>query len=60
MTDGGPSNATLFYVLYLYKQAFESFKMGYACCLAWILFLIVLALTVVVFATSSPLGLLQR
>lgn len=52
MTEGGPSNATLFYVLYLYKQAFQSYKMGYACALAWVLFLIILALTVLVFSTS--------
>ena len=46
MTEGGPSNATLFYVLYLYKQAFQSYKMGYACALAWLLFLVILALMV--------------
>lgn len=52
MTEGGPSNATLFYVLYLYKQAFQSYKMGYACVLAWVLFLIILALTMLLFSTS--------
>ena len=49
MTGGGPSNATLFYVLYLYRNAFKWLKMGYAAALAWVLFFIVLAVTVLVF-----------
>jgi len=49
MTDGGPKNSTLFYVLYLYRNAFEYMKMGYAAALAWVLFLIVLALSLLVF-----------
>jgi multiple sugar transport system permease protein len=52
-TQGGPLNSTLFYVLYLYRYAFEEFKLGYASAMAWILFLLVLALTVVVFRSSS-------
>lgn len=47
MTGGGPQNATLFYVLHLFKQGFGLFRMGYAAALAWILFLIILVLTVV-------------
>lgn len=47
-TNGGPLNATLFYVLYLYRQAFQMFRMGYASALAWALFVIVLALTLLV------------
>jgi multiple sugar transport system permease protein len=47
-TNGGPLDSTLFYVLYLYKQAFEFRAMGYASALAWVLFLIILALTLVV------------
>jgi ABC-type sugar transport system permease subunit len=39
MTGGGPQNATLFYVLYLFKQGFGLFRMGYAAAMAWILFL---------------------
>jgi multiple sugar transport system permease protein len=53
MTQGGPSNATLFYVLYLYQNAFSFMKMGYASALAWILFLIILALTLVTFWSSN-------
>jgi multiple sugar transport system permease protein len=49
MTRGGPDNATLFYVLYLFQNAFQYFKMGYAAALAWVLFFIVLALSLLVF-----------
>lgn len=51
-TNGGPLDATLFFVLYLYKQAFELLNMGYASALAWVLFVIVLALTLLVFRTQ--------
>ena len=47
-TDGGPLDATLFFVLYLYRQAFRQFNMGYASALAWVLFLITLSLTLAV------------
>jgi len=45
MTEGGPRHATLFYGLYLYQNAFDYFKMGYASALGWVAFVIVLALT---------------
>ena len=45
-SEGGPNNATLFLVLYLYKKAFQEFKMGYASALAWILFFIILSFTI--------------
>jgi multiple sugar transport system permease protein len=51
-TDGGPLDATLFFVLYLYKQAFEFRHMGYAAALAWVLFALVLALTLVIFRSQ--------
>jgi len=38
-TDGGPLDATLFFVLYIYRKAFQHFAMGYASSLAWVLFL---------------------
>ena len=53
MTNGGPNHATHFYVLYTYRNAFEFFKMGYASALAWVLFLIILLLTLVVVRSSS-------
>jgi multiple sugar transport system permease protein len=46
MTRGGPLNATLFYALYLYLNAFNFLKMGYAAALAWILLLIIIAVTI--------------
>ncbi len=53
MTQGGPINSTLFYSLYLYDNAFSYFKMGYASAMAWILLLLVLVVTLVVFRTSA-------
>ncbi len=44
-TQGGPANATLIYILYLFFKAFQDFDMGYASSLAWVLFLIVVVLT---------------
>jgi multiple sugar transport system permease protein len=46
-TAGGPARSTYFYALHLYTMAFQSFDMGYGSALAWILFLIVLVVTVV-------------
>jgi multiple sugar transport system permease protein len=48
-TNGGPINSSLFYVLYIYRKGFQSFAMGYASGLAWILFLIILAITAIQF-----------
>jgi multiple sugar transport system permease protein len=53
MTAGGPVESTLFYNLYLYNNAFRYQRMGYASALAWMLFLIVLVLTLVVFRSSA-------
>jgi multiple sugar transport system permease protein len=52
MTGGGPGTATHFYVYYLYKKAFDLGAMGNASAMAWILLLIVLALTLVVMRGS--------
>jgi len=46
-SEGGPNNSTLFVVLYLYKKAFQEFKMGYASALAWVLFCLILIVTLV-------------
>jgi multiple sugar transport system permease protein len=45
MTKGGPADSTNFYAYQLFRSAFQYFRMGYASALAWILFLIVLLLT---------------
>ena len=49
ITNGGPQNATLFYVLYLWRNAFLYLKMGYAAALAWVLSFIIMGLTVFIF-----------
>ena len=49
ITNGGPQNASLFYVLYTYRTAFQYLDMGYASVLAWVLFVIILILTLFVF-----------
>jgi multiple sugar transport system permease protein len=51
--DGGPENAGLFAVMYLFDQAFSYFRMGYAAAIAWILFLIILTLTLFQFKLSQ-------
>lgn len=53
MTRGGPEDATLYYAYYLFNNAFLYFKMGYASAMAWILFIITLVCTLIVFRTSS-------
>jgi len=55
ITQGGPANATLFYVLYLYRNAFEYFKMGYAAALGMVLFVIIMTLTAISFRMSNRL-----
>jgi multiple sugar transport system permease protein len=45
MTGGGPGRATLFYALALYNYAFGDLQMGYASAMAWVLFLVILGLT---------------
>jgi len=50
---GGPNRASLFYNLYLYQNAFKYNEMGYASTMAWVLFVIVVSLTLLVFRSSS-------
>lgn len=53
MTEGGPNYSTLFYLLYLFRAAFENFRMGYASAMAWVLFVIVLTFTALQFILSD-------
>jgi multiple sugar transport system permease protein len=53
MTKGGPADSTLFMVLYIYRNAFEYSKYGYAAVLSWVLFLIIIVLTFVQFRLSG-------
>lgn len=50
---GGPENSLLFYSIYLYQQAFSFLNMGYAAAMAWILFLVVMTFTLLIFRTSA-------
>ena len=52
MTEGGPSDATLFVVLNIYRNAFQYGRMGYASTLAWELFLIIVGFTIMQFVIS--------
>jgi multiple sugar transport system permease protein len=52
MTGGGPAKATLVYGLHLYRQAFQSLQMGYGSAMAWLLFLVILVLTGLIFRSS--------
>lgn len=49
---GGPVDSTLFYTLYLYQQGFTNFNMGYASAMAWLLLLIIGAMTAINFFAS--------
>ncbi len=53
MTQGGPANASLFYVLHLYRNAFKYQKMGYASAMAWLLFIIIALLTFINFKLAN-------
>ena len=54
MTEGGPVKATYFYNYNLYEKAFDWLEMGYASAMAWVLFAIIIVLTLLIFR-SSPL-----
>ena len=53
MTGGGPNHASLYYALYLFKNAFQYFKFGKASAMAWVLFSILLVLTLIQFKASK-------
>lgn len=53
MTQGGPNNASLFYAFYLYREAFQHQQMGSACAMAWVLFVIILCFSMVIFKSSG-------
>ena len=55
ITKGGPAKSTYFYVLYLYEEAFKYHNMGYASALAWVLFLLIFVLTLIVLRVSKQM-----
>lgn len=50
---GGPANSTMMYPMYLFQNAFQFFKMGYACSMAWLMFVVIVIATTIVFKTSA-------
>jgi multiple sugar transport system permease protein len=53
MTQGGPNKATYFYMINLYERAFQFIQMGYASALAWVLFIIIMVITLLVVRSSA-------
>ncbi|MCX6079732.1 MAG: sugar ABC transporter permease [Chloroflexi bacterium] len=53
LTGGGPSNSTEFYALYLYRNAFAYLRMGKASAMAWLLFLVIILFTFMLFKSSA-------
>lgn len=53
MTNGGPSQATLFLVLYIYRNAWLYNQMGYAAAISWALFAVILILVIIIFRATS-------
>ena len=52
LTNGGPADSTLFWVLLIFRRAFEDFQMGYASALSWVLFIVVTLVTGFIFRTA--------
>jgi multiple sugar transport system permease protein len=53
LTNGGPMASTEFYAMHLYRNAFSLFRMGKACALAWLMFVVVAVFTMLLFRTSG-------
>ena len=53
ITNGGPSQSSLFFVLYIYRNAWQYNQMGYAAALSWVLFAAILILTIIIFRLTS-------
>lgn len=53
ITQGGPLKSTYLLPLYIYDEAFKKFHMGYASAIAWVLFLIIMVLTLIAFWSSK-------
>lgn len=53
VTNGGPVDSTLLYVLYIYKEGFSRYNFGYASALSWVLMAIIMFFTVIVFKTQN-------
>lgn len=53
ITKGGPNDATNFYALYVYNNAFDYYKMGYASAMSWVMLVVMSIITIIIFKTSK-------
>lgn len=53
ITNGGPVKATYLLGIKLYKEAFQNYKMGYASTISWVIFAVIMAVTLLLFKSSS-------
>lgn len=53
LTKGGPLGSTYFFAMYIYDNAFKYFDMGYAAAMSWIMFALVLAMSLLVLKSSA-------
>jgi multiple sugar transport system permease protein len=53
LTTGGPNQATEFFTIYLYRNAFMYLRMGFASAMAWMLFIVIVTFTVIMLKTSA-------
>ena len=53
LTKGGPLNSTYFFAMYIYDNAFKFHDMGYAAAMSWVMFLIILTLSMLVLKYSA-------
>jgi len=53
ITKGGPNDATNFYALYVYNQAFKYYDMGYASAMSWVMLVVMSLITLIIFKTSK-------
>lgn len=53
VTNGGPMNSTYLYAMKLYEEAFKFYKMGYACALSWLLFIVIFIFTLILFKSAN-------
>lgn len=51
--DGTPANTMMFYAMFLYRNAFSYLKMGYANAMAWMMFVVIMTLTIIIYRSSS-------
>ena len=51
--SGGPSNSTMFYALYMFQRSWKYLDMGYGSAMAWVLFLIIVLITTVIFKSQK-------